>query len=166
MKSFKVHIIDDVAYEADEEFYIEIFSPQASDGKTADLGLKSQMTIVIIDDDDPGVIAFKQRKMVVAQQADASNYEMEIVVQRRKAATGAVSVKYKTEQATAIPGRDYEEKEGTIYFEDKQVEASIFVTIIHQGRYESTDVFRVVLFEPTGGAVMDDNEDGDKTRSF
>jgi len=155
-----IKIIDDVAYEDDEEFYVDLFNPSSmADQKTAIavLGRTSKMTVVIIDDDMPGVISFEKEQVTVHEQAEDSK-EL-FVICRKAGACGKVSCKYTTEDATAMQGVNFEAAEGVLEFDHGETQKTIEVEIKARGRYDSGN-FRIVLTEPTGGAKFDADTDG------
>lgn len=161
--SIAITIVNDIAYEEDEDFFIHL-SDAVDDLGACQLGTKAIMQVVIIDDDDPGVLSFCDDTMTVPQKVE--DHAAEIRVVRAGGSCGTVTVSYQTEAATAVPGQDYEDVSGELTFEDKQVCASIFVVIKQAGRYECTDSFRVVLTNPKGGAKLDDKKDGGATKNI
>jgi len=165
-----IKVIDDAAYEEDEEFYITLSKPQVVQGDSeiqqvlrASLGEKSKVKVTIIDDDDPGIIGFEND--VLSVPSKHQDFEAPILVQRRNGSCGEVTVKYKVEGDTALPGRDFEAKEGVLKFEDKQVEAYIKVLVKAIPRYDTRDCFRIVLSEPTGNSKLDPKRDGAPERN-
>lgn len=154
----RLKIVDDAAYESDERFYVALSDARSDSGAIAVVGEISRMTIVIIDDDDAGVLSFSSDTMTLEQKAE--DYVASILVQRSCGSCGQVSVTYRTEADTATPGRDYEHAAGVLHFEDKQSEAYIDVMIRGMSLYEKTDKFRVLLLSPTGGAKLHSERDG------
>mmetsp|Transcript_46286 Transcript_46286/g.83441 ORF Transcript_46286/g.83441 Transcript_46286/m.83441 type:complete len:532 (+) Transcript_46286:134-1729(+) len=119
-----IKIIDDVAYEDDEEFYVDLFNPIVSAGiagkmiapdAKATLGRTSKMTVVIIDDDLPGVISFEKEQVTCREQEKDS--KAEFIVERKSGACGKVSIKFATEDGSAMAGVHYEAAEGTLEFD-------------------------------------------------
>jgi len=168
-----IKIIDDVAYEDDEEFYVDLFNPLAmADQKTAiaALGRTSKTTVVIIDDDLPGIISFEKEQVTVHEpyfsttdqapsNSKAEDGKEVFVICRKAGACGKVSCKYTTEDATAMQGVNFEATEGVLEFADGETQKSIEVGIKARGRYDS-GIFRIILTEPTGGAKFDAETDG------
>jgi hypothetical protein len=84
-----IKIIDDHGWEPDEDFYVELYD--------LNTGLKlsgrdTECRITILDDDEPGQIAFANPNVRHA----ATFSECVVVVKRIHSADGEVSVKYKT----------------------------------------------------------------------
>jgi len=75
-------------------------------------------------------------------------------------ASGQVCCKYRTEGETAQAGEDFEPLEGTLEFLHGECEKKIECTIKGKKRYEATQMFRVLLEEPEGGAKFDESTDG------
>jgi len=154
-----VTIIDDIAYEDDEDFFLDLSGAKSDDLLClAQLGDHATATIVIIDDDHPGVIAFPNDELYLEE--GEHDKENEIVVSRKNGASGKVSVKYKTEDSGAVSPHDYDAVQGVLLFEPGQTQAVIKVNIKARGRYESQEDFRLILTEPTGGAKLDKEMDG------
>jgi len=147
-KEIKINIIDDNAYEENEEFYVDLSSPVVEDSASCKAMLSdlASVEVVIIDDDEPGVIKFQAEEVEIEEQVE--EFMAEIVVVREAGATGEISCKYDTENMTAIGGMDYEAVSGTLAFDANQQSAIIEVPIKPKGRYEKTASFNVRLSEP------------------
>jgi len=123
------------------------------------LGNTSTTTIVIVDDDMPGVIAFQKEEQCEAERV--GDYEVVVVVERKNGCTGKVSCNYRIEDGSAIAGMDFEAQEGCLEFANQQMEKTIRVKMKARGRYERCEFFRVILEGPlTGGAKFDPETDG------
>jgi len=158
-KHISVTIIDDAAYEDDELFYIDLFNPSSTDqGTVAVLGENKTATVAILDDDHPGTLSFELEAITV--QEEREDIEQNIKVNRKGGCNGVISCRYHTESHTAIGGRDFEELDGTLTFENGQASANIIAVIKPLGRYESSECFRLVLTDPKGGARFDKLTDG------
>ncbi|CAJ1345461.1 unnamed protein product, partial [Effrenium voratum] len=162
LKDYFVEIVDDAAYEEDEEFYLDLSDPklldQSSDQKVRLRAGLGTVTVVIVDDDEPGKLRFQQEQVEVKEMQEDTT--LSLVVERFNGATGAIECRYYTEDHTAIAGYDYEEAAGTLSFEHTVQTATIEIVIKPKGRYENTSSFNVFLVEPAGGAVFDKNTDG------
>eukprot|EP00927_Polykrikos_kofoidii_P041373 TRINITY_DN3527_c0_g5_i1.p1 TRINITY_DN3527_c0_g5~~TRINITY_DN3527_c0_g5_i1.p1 ORF type:complete len:892 (-),score=102.07 TRINITY_DN3527_c0_g5_i1:78-2558(-) len=160
-QTFEVDIIDDEVFEANEEFYIDLFDPE---DKSIELGKRKTLTVLIIDDDLPGTISFRDDEMI-AEQGN-SNITIEIVVVRKRGTTGTVTCHYATEDGSAKAGTDYVHAQGTLTFGPKQSVQSFSVTIMGHGSYEKWELFRIILSNATGGACFDSSRDGDELTSI
>eukprot|EP00439_Symbiodinium_sp_Y106_P031801 s1753_g3.t2 len=157
-KVVEVEIIDDDDYEDDQEFYMEICSAVATGNVEAHIGEKKEATVVIVDDDLPGIIGFVTEEIKVEESPQTQ--QVEIKIRRKMGASGTVTCKYRTEDASAKAGPDYTKLEGELELKPGQMEASLYVDIMPKGRYESTEKFRVILEEPSGGLRFDVSSDG------
>eukprot|EP00440_Ansanella_granifera_P055237 gb/GFBE01059879.1/.p1 GENE.gb/GFBE01059879.1/~~gb/GFBE01059879.1/.p1 ORF type:complete len:846 (+),score=191.75 gb/GFBE01059879.1/:1-2538(+) len=161
-QKFTVKIIDDVAYEIDEEFYIALSDAAVvSDAKkdvSAVLGPSSEMTVVIIDDDLPGMIAFPEDQITVHEKTE--DFEADIMVVRKNGSTGKISCSYKTEDSSARAGLDFEPVSGTLVFEEGETMQKIKVMIKARGRYDKSEMFRVILHDVQAPAKFDPDTDG------
>lgn len=158
-KLLEVKVLDDCAQEDDEEFYVDVFNPCCPDGglaRIADTG--SSATVVIIDDDLPGVLRFECEEVKVAEQVEDS--KVEILVLRANGCCGKVGCQFRTEDGSACAGADYDESSGTVTFEDGQMSTKLAITIKARGRFDVMEDFRVIMTEPFGGATFDKQTDG------
>lgn len=161
LKTIDIEIIDDAAYEEDEEFYVTLADPKHTSGECA-LGLRQMATVLIIDDDIPGELQFPEDTFKVIQKIH--DQEILVVVERRGGATGKISCKYSTVPGSALPERDYTEADGVLEFDHGIMSQTIPLIIKGRGRYESTEQFKVILTEPTGGAKFNKDSDGGAER--
>ena len=123
-----IPIVDDVAYEEDEDFYCDLSDP--TDGFK--LGEHTTAIITIIDDDEPGTLSLEQEAITVTEKT--TDETIKVVVNRKNGSSGAISCKYHTENDSAVSPADYEETEGTLEFESGQMSAEIEITIKAKGR--------------------------------
>jgi len=158
-KPISVKIIDDTAFEDDEEFFMDLANARCNDQNyTAAVGKNQSTQISIVDDDEPGILRFEEDTMKVTESLE--NKTIPITVRRSKGSNGKVSCKYTTEDHTATGGRDYMSTSGVVQFENGQTSSSIDVTVLPRGRYDIIEEFRIILSEPAGGAKFDDTQDG------
>lgn len=161
----RIAIVDDTAYEEDEEFYLDLFNPSVEDddggwkGITPQLGHHKTATVVIIDDDCPGFITTTEDTVTI-EEGTGADQEVEIVIQRKNGCTGKVTCRYTTEDDTAKSPDDYDELDGILELYPNETATSIKVNIKNRGRYDRTDRFRVILTDVTGGAKFDPETDG------
>jgi len=160
----EINIVDDAAYEEDEDFYVRLSDPRSEKGEVDVILKNDKVKIVIIDDDDAGVISFPEDSITICPKA--VDDVVAFAVERHNGSSGELTVNYTTEQESAVAGRDFVPTSGVLTFEDKQREAMIKVPIKAQGRYDTTDTFRIVLTAPTGGAKLDEHRDGGPTKNI
>jgi len=159
-QTVKISIMDDVAYEDDEEFYVDLSEPtcEGPEKFRAVLGTASA-TVVIIDDDQPGMLRFKQEEMEV--QDEVTSQVLGITVERFNGATGTISCRYNTDSMGAVDGIDFEGAKGIVEFPPAVQTANIQVTIKPRGRLDNTS-FLVVLTDPKGTKFDDKTDGGDE----
>jgi len=161
--TIEVEIIDDDAYEDNEDFFVTLSKPQVSgpgDEKLrASLGEIGEAQVMIIDDDDAGMLCFESDhiKLNPPQTKDQAHF---IMVRRMGGGSGDITVHYAFEGDTAVKGRDFEGADGELAMANGEMEGCIKVTLKAVARYATIDHFRIVLSEPTGGATLDDTKDG------
>ncbi|CAE8640191.1 unnamed protein product [Polarella glacialis] len=163
-KTIEIKICDDVAYEEAEEFYVDLSDPQIQSPRARSTITISLMpehamaTVVIIDDDHPGLLRFVEENMEVEESFE--DKILLIPVERCRGASGIVGCSFYTEDASAVAGYDYLENKGDIKFQPAQQTAMISITIKPRGRYDRTSFFYLFITDPKNGAVFDEKTDG------
>lgn len=111
-RQFEIAILDDDVFEEDEHFYVHLSNPKitgAREGEYLDgpnyilLVTPFTATVMILDDDHPGVFHFEVPEMTVSENVG----EVEVRVVRSSGARGRVRVPYFTVDGTASTGKDY-----------------------------------------------------------
>jgi solute carrier family 8 (sodium/calcium exchanger) len=158
-KTIKIKILDDNAYEENEEFYIDLYDVSIADDSEcgARLGEISTVCVVIIDDDDAGLLRFEQEEVTVEEEVESS--VVEVVVERVGGASGKITCKYETEDHSAIDGADFTAVSGRLELGPSVQKATIQIPILPKGRYFKTAAFIVRLTDATGG-IFDKETDG------
>ena len=150
-----IKIIDDHGWEPDEDFYVELYDLNTGVKLS---GRDTECRITILDDDEPGQIAFANPNVRHA----ATFNECVVVVKRIHSADGEVSVCYKTVQIdqgerTARDDVDFEKKEGVLVFEHNETEKEIVVKILDKELAEGEErdeIFGLKLYNPTNGVKV------------
>jgi solute carrier family 8 (sodium/calcium exchanger) len=151
-----IPIKDDVKFENDEEFYIDLSNAQGEDGAKVSIS-RPTATVVIIDDDLPGCLRFRKEVEEVTEN-DAGEKVMDIIVDRFNGQSGAISCSYKADTMGAQEGIDYVLHKGTLEFKEGERFSTISVKIPSTGRSQKAS-FNVVLEDPVG-TTFDDKTDG------
>ena len=72
-----------------------------------------------------------------------------------KASTKTVSVRYMTQNTSAIAGSDYTAKSGTVSFSVGSTSRTVAVAIIGDTVPEATETFQLLLYSPTNATISD-----------
>ncbi|MDB5970428.1 MAG: hypothetical protein JWQ90_2878 [Hydrocarboniphaga sp.] len=147
-KSIVVPIVDDTDYEGAETFAVKLASPSGG----AALGTPDTATVTIQDNEiRPGSL-----------QLDAPTYRVventgvvKITVMRVGGTDNAVSVRYSTNQGTAVSGNDYNAISGTLNWDaGDATPRTLTVQILDDSSFEGDETLSIALSEPTGGATL------------
>jgi solute carrier family 8 (sodium/calcium exchanger) len=159
-KFIEIKIKDDAGAEESEEFYIFLEKPYCEklDASSCQASLvgENKATVIIIDDDLPGLIRFKEEQ--VRFSTDRERTEM-IRVVRYDGLRGEITCKWETEDHTAVAGQDYVKAEGMVTFGNDQTTYDIPVQVLNRKRPQSAD-FIVILKEASDNSGFDPNSDG------
>lgn len=162
-KQITVEIVNDNQWEPDEEFFLkltlvddEVLDDNSSikeieeKEEKVQLGRISIMEITILNDDEPGVISFPKRGLLVKETVGVA----QITVLRKDGADGEVSVRWRTLDKSAVSGKDYKGGSGVLVFKHTEVTRILEIPIINDMEAEKDECFEIELFEPTGGAKL------------
>ncbi|KAK5848510.1 hypothetical protein PBY51_006118 [Eleginops maclovinus] len=129
LKEITVGVIDDDIFEEDEYFYVHLSNPRlvgypeigtapqdANVAPKAVLGDNHTATVTIYDDDHAGIFTFECSSQKVSESVGV----MELKVLRTSGARGLVAVPYRTVDATARAGEDYELSAGKLEFQNDE----------------------------------------------
>ncbi|KAK9524619.1 hypothetical protein VZT92_016996 [Zoarces viviparus] len=157
LKEITVGVIDDDIFEEDEYFYVHLSNPRvvgypeigtapldASATPKAVMGDNHTATVTIYDDDHAGIFTFENATQKVSESVGV----MELKVLRTSGARGLVAVPYRTVDATAKAGEDYEVSAGKLEFQNDETMKIIEVKIIDDEEYEKNKTFTIELGEP------------------
>jgi solute carrier family 8 (sodium/calcium exchanger) len=128
-KQFSITIIDDDVFEEDEHFYVHLsnlrvgdkegmFESSPSEETVAQLAPPFMATIMILDDDHPGIFHFEDREMTVTENVG----ELLVKVVRSSGARGNVAIPFRAVDGTAKAGKDFEVVSGELYFDNDETE--------------------------------------------
>lgn len=161
-KTVEVRIIDDEEHEDNEEFYVDLVSVDCPENPGAAIidESKATATVLIIDDDHPGQLGFDSDSMQVNETGVRQTIGVSIL--RTLGGCGAVTCSYRTEDDSAIAGKDFVAMEGELEFKPGELEKVISLEILPKGRYDGKERFRILLENITGGATFDPETDGGK----
>lgn len=125
-KQFEITILDDDVFEEDEHFYVQLSNVRLTDASglvessedVVKLVNPSMATVMILDDDHPGIFHFEDREMTITENIG----EVLVKVCRASGARGCVRVPYHAVDGTAKAGKDYDVVSGEIFFENDEAE--------------------------------------------
>ncbi|XP_060076839.1 sodium/calcium exchanger 3-like [Ylistrum balloti] len=147
-KHIDIQIIDDNIWEPDEVFFGRITLD--SEKEPAVVGRRAITQIVILNDDDPGVLEFEHPSFLFKESVGTAL----IPVNRIDGADGKITVEWKTKDMTAIHSRDYENSEGTLTFDHGERTKFIEIMINDDKEFEKDENFEISLIKTTGGAKL------------
>ncbi|XP_033630178.1 sodium/calcium exchanger 3-like [Asterias rubens] len=146
-KVIEIEIIDDNEWEPDETFFVKLAMDANNE---ASLGHRSVMQVIIMNDDEPGVLEFTKTSYLVKESAGV----VFVPVGRNQGVDGKIEVQWRTKDMEAVNGKDYMGGEGILVFEHNEKEKEIEIPIIDDQEYEKDESFQIELYEPTGGAQL------------
>jgi len=148
-KTINVPIIDDIDYEGDETFAINLNN--ATGGAT--LGTPVSSTVTIQEDEIPpaaGSLQFENASYSVAEDGAS----ILVTVTRTGGSAGAVTVDYATTDSSATAGSDYTATSDTLNFGDGVMSQNFSVPILDDTDYEGDEAFSLNLSNAQGGASL------------
>lgn len=161
-KIVSITIVDDAGFENSEEFYIQLDQPyiEKLESSSCEIALvgEDKATVVVLDDDLPGLIRFKNEQEhfeTTTERTDPVN----IVVQRYDGLRGVVSCSWCTEDHTATAGTDYVKAEGIVRFENDETTFNIPIVLSKRQRAKEA-CFNIILKECSENSGFDRNTDG------
>ncbi|CAE8640861.1 unnamed protein product [Polarella glacialis] len=150
-KEVLVSVVNDVAFESREEFYLDL-----SDAKT---GIRlATATIVILDNSDAGTLRFQLAEAIAHEGVKEKTIDVFVV--REGGAAGRVTCEWTTQDHTAKANVHYADASGVLEFAQGQMIAKCSLTVLPTGRFEREHMVRVLLSNVAGGAKFDESTDG------
>ncbi|ODM88768.1 Sodium/calcium exchanger 1 [Orchesella cincta] len=150
-RELTVKIIDDNQWEPDEEFFLRLsIIDDGYDRRDVVLGRLPIMEIIILNDDEPGVLSFRKRGLLVKESCQFACIDVE----RTNGADGDISVNYRTIDGSAKSPNDYQGSEGTLVFKHGETLRTIEIPIVDDLKPERDECFEIELANPEGGAKL------------
>ena len=147
----QLEVLNDDAWEPDEDFYLKLSLPKTTESTKVKLGKNKVMTITTLNDDEPGTFGFNKRGHFVKESCGHAL----LTVFREDGADGVVHVKWKTVDQTALSGKDFVGEEGVLEFKAGEVQKDIQVQIINDmSANGKEEYFEVELYGVTEGAKL------------
>ena len=113
-----------------------------------------------IEDDDEVVVRRPPALSIGDAAAVVEGGTAEFVVRLSAASGVAVTVSYRTVDATAVAGSDYTSTSGTVRFEPGETTQTITVAVLDDETSEAEEAFTVELSAPSGATLEDDTGTG------
>ncbi|XP_057301693.1 adhesion G-protein coupled receptor V1-like isoform X2 [Hydractinia symbiolongicarpus] len=174
-KMLEIAVFDDLFPEEKESFIVKLTSVIPADkqnGSTLKSGAvinesRSQCQVSILPSDYPSGILqlmdhvphsspfIKPIKSPLHINIDEEQGTLNVYIVRSQGLQGTVSVEWKTESVTAVGGKDYHETLGSISLKPGEKSAVIAIDLIDNDVPELFKIFKVLLRNPTGGAIVD-----------
>eukprot|EP00931_Biecheleriopsis_adriatica_P103484 TRINITY_DN78309_c0_g1_i1.p1 TRINITY_DN78309_c0_g1~~TRINITY_DN78309_c0_g1_i1.p1 ORF type:complete len:826 (-),score=159.09 TRINITY_DN78309_c0_g1_i1:104-2581(-) len=154
-KEVIVEVVESIAFESQEEFYIDLFDGKADSTSGVPL---ATATVIIFGSEDAGSLRFEQTELTCFEGLEETVVNFNVM--RKNGAAGKVTIAWTTEDHTAQADTHYCPASGTLEFEHGQMIASIPLTILPSGRFELTNMVRVIISNITGGAKFDPSTEG------
>ena len=144
-QSITVVVYDDVETEVDELFYVDLL--QIEYEATTSVPEKAHATaeVTIIDDDEPGVVAFQKEGTVVPVIVSEKSGHARVRVGRFNGANGDVTVDCKFVDGSAKNGTHYKASDHAISFHNTEVEKYLEVELLNTLKTEGSHDFTVTL---------------------
>jgi len=144
-KDIEIALIDDSAYEPDENFYVSLSEAKGGKkgpGDSSAFTFASDLaTVTILNDDKPGTFGFETAACDVTEDSEYCTLK----VIRSAGCDGEVTVSFSTQDGTASAGTDFEMTAGELTFADGECEKSIRVRLIEDDQFEKNEKFTVKI---------------------
>ena len=149
VKTVSIPITNDFLADANEMF---TFTLSNATGGALLSPTRSTGTATIIDEDQPGVLAFSSPAFSALENAGTATF----TVRRTDGNLGAISASYSVTGGTAVAGQDFTAFSGTVNFATGEIEKTISVSLINNFAIGEDKTIIVTLTGPLGGATLGD----------
>ncbi|KAJ8316782.1 hypothetical protein KUTeg_005666 [Tegillarca granosa] len=140
-KSVEIEIIDDDVWEPDEIFFLRL---SVDNDQPANCG-KRQITSVILE-----TFQFPKPSYLFKESAGTAL----VPVNREFGADGEVKVKWKTNDISAVGGRDFENTSGELVFKHGETTKMIEILLKDDKEFEKDENFEIELLSATTGGKI------------
>ncbi|GFO31494.1 sodium/calcium exchanger, partial [Plakobranchus ocellatus] len=150
-KDVYIEIIDDDVWEPDEFFFVKLYKhSQGSPESEVEIGKLAINQVTIVNDDEPGKLEFSKPSYIIKESVESA----QLTINRINGADGEVKVHWKTQDMSAVSGREYKGGQGMVVFKHGETSQVLTVDIygIVEAKHEPN--FQVQLSDPTGGAQL------------
>ncbi|HRH60241.1 MAG TPA: multicopper oxidase domain-containing protein, partial [Chitinophagaceae bacterium] len=122
----------------------------------ADEGMMGQFVVMPPSNTPPAISIADAKKT----EGNSGTSQMNFTVSLSSPYTGAVTIKYKTKDATAVAASDYIAASGTLTFNAGETFKTISVAIIGDVSPEANETFKVTLSNPVNATIADGSAKG------
>ena len=150
-KVIVMEVLNDDAWEPDEDFYVKLSYPATCSDSSPKykFGRNKILTITTLNDDEPGTFQFKQRNFFVKESCG----EASLAVSRENGADGEVRIRWRTQDRTAICGKDFIGEDGVLLFKTGETSKAITVQIVNDlSATGKEEYFEVEMYSISEGA--------------
>jgi hypothetical protein len=149
-KDIQVTLIDDLVYEGDETFHVELGNVQGN----AALGTVDNAQVTITENDPvppSGVLQFSGQTYNINE---GGGVDAVVTITRSNGSFGDLSVEFATKDGTAAQGLDYQPVSQLILLANGEVSKTVSITILDDLIVEPDETVSLVLSNAGGGAVL------------
>ena len=144
-KTFTIPILNDTEDEPAETLHLALSNPTGG----ATLGTPSTAILTITDNDVPGSITFSAPTYTVLETAG-----LVLIAVNRTGGAHGVTVQFTTADGSATAPADYTAVSQTLSFGPGETSKTLAIPIVDDGVREGNETVRLLLTNPTGGAVL------------
>jgi aryl-phospho-beta-D-glucosidase BglC (GH1 family) len=152
-KSFSVPVLGDRLVELNEAFSVQLSSPVGA--RILDGSATGSITDNDVDS-SPAAPPSISITDYVTTEGDADLTHMRVVLTLSKASSEPVTVRFVSEDITAIGDVDYEVLSGIVTFAPGETRQTIHAHVFGDRMLEGTETYRIRLSDPTNATIADD----------
>jgi uncharacterized repeat protein (TIGR01451 family)/uncharacterized delta-60 repeat protein len=145
-RQFQVRVLNDALIEGNESIFLMLTNPVG----TSALGITNAVLNLIDDETSNGQFVFATNNFIIDESLGGAT----VTVLRVNGSVGITSVRLITSNLTALAFLDYIPTNRVITFADGETSKSIVIPLVDDAEQEPTELFRVHLSQPTGGASI------------
>jgi uncharacterized repeat protein (TIGR01451 family) len=145
-RQFQVRVLNDALIEGNESVFLMLTNPLG----TSALGITNAVLNLIDDETSNGQFVFATNNFII----DESFGAVTVTVLRVNGSVGITSVRLVTSNLTALAFLDYVPTNRVLTFADGETSKSLLIPLVDDAEQEPTELFRLHLSQPTGGASI------------
>ena len=149
-KKLDIELLRDHEWTPDKVFLVKLNLPDNAAKNLVKKGRNSIMQVTIVDDNEPGIVEFVQRFLVVSNTQSV----IEVPLIRYQGSDGEIKIHWKTIDGTAKNVQHFYGGEGEVVFGEGVVKREIQIPVISDLDDRSEYFFQVVLVEANAGGII------------